>query len=159
MDWTLLLIFIGLNIANVIIQTIKSIATVKCGKGVAALVNAVAYGLYTIVTVYLMCEPSLGLKALVVALCNLIGVYVVKWAEEKARKDKLWKVEATVLRGYTQSLRSELDRADIPHNYLENVGKYTLFNIFCATQAQSAKAKEIMAKYEAKYFVSESKNL
>ena len=80
-------------------------------------------------------------------------------AEEKARKDKLGKVEATVLRGYTQSLRSELDRADIPHNYLENVGKYTLFNIFCATQAQSAKAKEIMAKYEAKYFVSESKNL
>ena len=159
MDWTLLLIFIGLNIANVIIQTIKSIATVKCGKGVAALVNAVAYGLYTIVTVYLMCELSLGLKALVVALCNLIGVYVVKWAEEKARKDKLWKVEATVLRGYTQSLRSELDRADIPHNYLENVGKYTLFNIFCATQTQSAKAKEIMAKYEAKYFVSESKNL
>ena len=159
MDWTLLLIFIGLNIANVIIQTIKSIATVKCGKGVAALVNAVAYGLYTIVTVYLMCELSLGLKALVVALCNLIGVYVVKWAEEKARKDKLWKVEATVLRGYTQSLRSELDRADIPHNYLENVGKYTLFNIFCTTQAQSAKAKEIMAKYEAKYFVSESKNL
>ena len=155
MDWTLLLIFIGLNIANVIIQTIKSIATVKCGKGVAALVNAVAYGLYTIVTVYLMCELSLGLKALVVALCNLIGVYVVKWAEEKARKDKLWKVEATVLRGYTQSLRSELDRADIPHNYLENVGKYTLFNIFCTTQAQSAKAKEIMAKYESKYFVSE----
>ena len=97
MDWTLLLIFIGLNIANVIIQTIKSIATVKCGKGVAALVNAVAYGLYTIVTVYLMCELSLGLKALVVALCNLIGVYLVKWAEEKARKDKLWKVEATVL--------------------------------------------------------------
>ena len=159
MNVNLLLIFIGLNIANVIIQTVKSIATVKCGKAVAALVNAVAYGLYTIVTVYMLCELSLGLKAIIVALCNLVGVFVVKWAEEKARKDKLWKVEATVLRGYTQSLRSDLDKADIPHNYLENVGKYTLFNIFCATQKQSAKAKEIMAKYEAKYFVTESKNL
>ena len=55
MDTKLLLVFIGLNIANVIIQTVKSIATVKCGKGVAAIVNAVAYGLYTVVTVYLMC--------------------------------------------------------------------------------------------------------
>lgn len=155
----LLIIFIVLNIANVIIQTVKSIATVKCGKVVAALVNAVAYGLYTVVTVYMLCELNLGLKALIVALCNLVGVFVVKLIEEKTRKARLWKVEATVLRGYTQSLHSDLDKADIPHNYLENVGKYTLFNIFCATQKQSAKAKEIMAKYEAKYFVSESKIL
>lgn len=159
MNVNLLLIFIGLNIANVIIQTVKSIATVKCGKAVAALVNAVAYGLYTIVTVYMLCELSLGLKAIIVALCNLVGVFVVKWAEEKARKDKLWKVEATVLRGHTTALHCNLVDADIPHNYLENVGRYTLFNIFCATQKQSAKAKEIMAKYDAKYFVTESKNL
>ena len=53
MNTKLLLVFILLNIANVIIQTIKSIATVKCGKGVAAVVNAVAFGLYTIVTVYM----------------------------------------------------------------------------------------------------------
>ena len=159
MNVNLLLIFIGLNIANVIIQTVKSIATVKCGKAVAALVNAVAYGLYTIVTVYMLCELSLGLKAIIVALCNLVGVFVVKWAEEKARKDRLWKVEATVLRGHTTALHCNLVDADIPHNYLENVGRYTLFNIFCATQKQSAKAKEIMAKYDAKYFVTESKNL
>ena len=155
----LLIIFIVLNIANVIIQTVKSIATVKCGKVVAALINAVAYGLYTVVTVYMLCELNLGLKALIVALCNLVGVFVVKWVEEKTRKARLWKVEVTVLRGYTNSLHYDLDEADIPHNYLENVGKYTLFNIFCATQKQSAKAKEIMAKYEVKYFVSESKIL
>ena len=155
----LLIIFIVLNIANVIIQTVKSIATIKCGKAVAALVNAIAYGLYTVVTVYMMCELNLGLKALIVALCNLVGVFVVKLIEEKTRKARLWKVEVTVLRGYTNSLHYDLDEADIPHNYLENVGKYTLFNIFCATQKQSAKAKEIMAKYEVKYFVSESKIL
>ena len=33
MDIKLLTTFIGLNIANVIIQTIKSLATVKCDKG------------------------------------------------------------------------------------------------------------------------------
>lgn len=155
----LLIIFIVLNIANVIIQTVKSIATIKCGKAVAALVNAIAYGLYTVVTVYMMCELNLGLKALIVALCNLVGVFVVKLIEEKTRKDRLWKVEATVLRGHTTALHCNLVDADIPHNYLENVGRYTLFNIFCATQKQSAKAKEIMAKYDAKYFVTESKIL
>ena len=156
---TLLLTFIILNILNVIIQTVKSIATVKCGKTAAAVINAVAYGLYTIVTVYMMCELELWLKALIVALANLVGVYVVKLLEEKAMKDKLWKVEATVLRGWTKELHRALVVAEIPHNYLENVGKYTLFNIFCETQAQSTKAKHILDSFEAKYFVSESKNL
>ena len=159
MDYKLLTIFIVLNIINVIIQTVKSIATVKCGKVSASIINAVAYGLYTVVTVYMLCELSLGLKALIVALANLVGVYVVKLIEEKNRKDKLWKVEATVLRGWTKHLHKDLIEAEIPHNYLENVGKYTLFNIFCETQAQSAKAKEILSNYNAKHFVSESKIL
>lgn len=159
MDINLLIIFIVLNILNVIIQTVKSIATVKCGKTSAAIINAVAYGLYTIVTVYLMCELDLYLKAGIVAVCNLVGVWVVKWLEEKTRKDKLWKVEATVLRGWTKALHKSLVEADIPHNYLENVGKYTLFNLYCATQEQSLVAKKVLAKYDAKYFVSETKIL
>ena len=159
MNWNLFWIFVVLNVVNVVIQTVKSIATIKCGKLTAAVVNAVAYGLYTIVLVYTVCELDLWLKAVVVAVANLIGVYVVKVLEEKARKDKLWKIEATILRGYTQELHSLLDRVDIPHNYLENVGKYTLFNIYCETQKESALAKELLNKYKAKYFVSESKTL
>ena len=157
MDIKLLLVFIVLNIANVIIQTIKSIATVKCGKVSAAVVNAVAYGLYTIVTVYLMCGLDLYLKAGIVALCNLVGVYVVKLIEGKARKDKLWKVEATVPAQWTDAVHFDLK--DIPHNYVQNVGKYTLFNFYCATQKESAKVRDILAQYEVKYFVSESKTL
>ena len=159
MDTKLLLVFISLNIANVIIQTVKSIATVKCGKGVAAIVNAVAYGLYTVVTVYLMCELSLGLKALIVALCNLIGVYVVKWCEEKARKDKLWKIEATVFEPYTKSLHLDLTAEEIPCNYIPKIGKWSVFNIYCDTQEKSKKVKVLLDKYNAKYFVSESKTL
>ena len=159
MNVNLLLIFIGLNIANVIIQTVKSIATVKCGKAVAALVNAVAYGLYTIVTVYMLCELSLGLKAIIVALCNLVGVFVVKWGEEKARKDKLWKVEATVYEPYKESLIADLEKAEIPFNYIEGIGKYVLFNIYCETQKESSAVKGLLDFHKAKYFVTESKNL
>lgn len=159
MDNKLLILFIALNVVNVIIQTVKSIATIKCGKTVAALVNAIAYGLYTVVVVYTVCELPLWLKVVVVGGANLIGVYLVKLFEEKSRKDKLWKVEATVLRGWTKELHSALVEAEISHNYLENVGKYTLFNLYCDTQTESRKAKEILTKYDAKYFVSETKIL
>lgn len=156
---TLLLTFIILNILNVIIQTVKSIATVKCGKTAAAIINAVAYGLYTIVTVYMMCELELWLKALIVALANLVGVYVVKLLEEKARKDKLWRVESTVEKCYRDELHEALLKIDISHNYIDNVGRYAVFNIYCPTQKESAMVKEILNRYKAKYFVSESKNL
>lgn len=159
MNTELLIIFIALNIVNVIIQTVKSLATVKCGKTVAAIVNAVAYGLYTVVVVYTVCDLPLWLKVVVVGACNLVGVFCVKWAEEKARKDKLWEVRATVYEPYTESLHHDLESADIPHNYIPNIGKYTIFNIYCETQAESKRVKGLLDYHKAKYFVSESKTL
>ena len=154
---TLLLTFIILNILNVIIQTVKSIAIIKCGKTLAAVINAVAYGLYTIVTVYMLCELDLWLKALIVALANLVGVYVVKFLEEKSRKDKLWKVEATIdgLDAYL-----ELGKKGISCNCLTSnkKGRY-IINCYCPTQKESAVVKEILNKHNAKYFVTESKTL
>ena len=154
----MLIIFIVLTILNVVIQTIKSIATIKCGKWAAALVNAVAYGLYTYVIFFTSADGiDLRAKALITAFANLVGVYVVKFFEEKARKDKLWKVEATIPAKYQSAVHFDLK--DIPHNYIEGVGNYTLFNFYCATQAESAKVRDIINQYEAKYFVSESKTL
>ena len=159
MNTKLLIIFIALNIINVIIQTIKSLATVKCGKTVAAIINAVAYGLYTVVVVYTVCDLPLWLKVVVVGACNLVGVFFVKWGEEKARKDKLWEVRATVYEPYTESLHHDLESANIPHNYIPNIGKYTIFNIYCETQAESKRVKDLLDYHKAKYFVSESKTL
>ena len=160
MDYQLLIIFIVLNIVNVIIQTVKSIATIKCGKIAAALVNAVAYGLYTVVVVYTVCDLPLWLKVVVVGLCNLVGVFCVKWGEEKSRKDKLWRVEATLPHDEKEfeSIRALLEEKQIPHNYID-INKYYLLNIYCATQKQSAAVKEVLSTYNAKYFVSESKVL
>ena len=155
MDKILLLQFIGLNISNVIIQTIKSIATIKCGKGIAALVNAVAFGLYTVVTVYMLCDLPLFWKAGIVALCNLIGVYAVKWGEEKTKKDKLWKIEATVSTSHKYD--ADLALKEIPQACIKISDKHTKFECYCSTQAETKKAKAILDKYNPKYFVSESK--
>ena len=154
----LLLTFILLNIANVIIQTIKSIATIKCGKTAAAVVNAVAYGLYTIVTVYMLCELPLWWKAGIVALCNLVGVWVVKYFEEKARKDKLWKVEVTIPAEHAEQMLEDCQYYGLTYNYVD-INKYYLFNFYCPTQADSANVRKLLKSYDAKYFVVESKNL
>lgn len=156
MDTKLLLIFIALNITNVIIQTIKSLVTVKCGKTAAALINAAAYGLYTVVVIYTVCELPLYLKALIVAICNLVGVYVVKLIEERARRDKLWKVEATIPVEIAEKVKHDLRANDLPHNYID-IEKYYLFNVYCENQEQSKVAKVILDYYNAKYFVSENK--
>jgi len=154
-----LAVFIVLNVLNVIIQTIKSIATIKCGAWVAASVNALAYGLYTVVVVYMNAD-GLGLlwKAVIIGLANLIGVYVVKSIEAKSRKDKLWKVECTVTRTKTSALDEELKTANISHNYVI-VGSHTVFNCYCATEKESLAVKEILSKHSAKSFVTESKTL
>lgn len=159
MNTTLLVTFIALNIINVIIQTVKSLMTVKCGKVGASLINALAYGFYTIVTIYMLCNLTLWLKAFIVAMCNLVGVFVVKWAEEKARKDKLWKIEVTVKKGLsTDLLKEELEKSEIPFSYLD-INKYILFNIYCATQKESAIVKMFIDRLDVKYFVTETKSL
>ena len=159
MDIKLLIIFVVLNVVNVVLSTVRSICTINCGKTIAALANAISYGLYTVVVIYTVCDLPLLLKVVVVALCNFIGVYVVKLVEQKARKDKLWKVEATIPAEYTQDLHCTLTAEEIPNNYIVGVGKYSVFNCYCATQKDSAKVKAILNQFNAKYFVSESKAL
>lgn len=159
METKLLILFIVMNILNVVIQTIKSICTIKCGKWASALVNAVAYGLYTYIIVLTNCDLPLIAKCLIVAGANFVGVWVVKFFEEKARKDRLWKVEATVYHYLTTHLHTTLVEQGIAHNYIEGVGQYSIFNIYCPTQHESLLVRELLEQSESKYFVSESKTL
>lgn len=151
----LLFQFIVFNVLNVVIQTIKSIATIKCGKMLAAIVNAVAYGLYTYIIILTNVELDLWIKIMVVAIANLVGVYVVKLIEEKSRKDKLWKIEATFDIDYLEEIHKNVA---LSHSYIE-VGDHVIFNFYAENQRQSAIAKDIIQKYNGKYFVSESKVL
>ena len=153
-----ILLFALCTAVNVILSTIKSILTVKGGKLSASFINALTYGFYSYVIVLTSADGMpIWLKMVITAVCNFIGVYLVKWIEEKARKDKLWKVELTVPTKYTNII--DFDLHDVPHSYIKLSDKHTLFNFCCATQKESAKVKAIANQYEAKYFVAESKNL
>ena len=154
----ILVIFIVLNVLNVIIQTIKSICTIKCGKLMASFVNAIAYGLYTVVLIYMNCDLTIWTKALFVALCNLVGVYVVKLFEEKMRKDKLWKIELTIKPNYIEMFTADLEKFGIPYTLVTTANqRYTIVNTFCAKQKDSTFVKSLAERYNANYFVTETK--
>lgn len=158
---TFLWIFIALNIVNVVIQTVKSIITINGSKWSASIINAVAYGIYTIVVVFMNAD-GLGLfwKAVIIGLTNLVGVFVVKLIEEKSRKDKLWKVEATIDSYLILDLHRILNEGGIPHSWLDiGTTDRVLLNCYCNTKNDSELVKELLDNADAKYFVSESKVL
>lgn len=158
MNIKLLLFFILLNVVNVILQTIKSLLTNKGNKWTAAIGNAVAYGLYTVLLVYMSCNLTLWAKVLVVGGCNLIGVFIVKLFEEKMQKEKLWRVELNIPSEKAKVLHTELENRDIPHNYIY-VHKWAVFSCYCSTKEESRNVRELAKAYNAKYFVAEGKNL
>jgi hypothetical protein len=154
----LLMIFIGLSIVNVVFSTIKSIVTIKGSPFVASMVSALYYGYYNIVLIYTVADFPLWQKVVATFGCNLVGVYVVKYAEAKSRKDKLWRVESTIKPDKKEVFEMYCKEHDIPYNYV-NIEKYILFNFYCATQQESGKVKKLLDAHDAKYFVNESKNL
>lgn len=151
---SIIILFTILTIVNVIFSTIKSIVTIKSGPWVASIVSALYYGYYNIVLIYTVADFPLWQKVVITSICNLVGVFIVKYGEMKSRKDKLWKIEFTVSTQYCSIIDNSL--VFIPHSHIVLSPKHTLFTFYCETQADSAKVKEFIDKYNARYFVSEN---
>lgn len=156
---TFLMIFVGLSIVNVIFSTVRSILTIKGGKVTASLLSGGYFAFYNIMLIYTVADFPMWQKCLITFACNVIGVFIVKLAEEKMRKDKLWKVEATLAKGNNwEAVIEQFKTIGIPCNYID-IDKYILVNCYCATQQDSKEAKKILDACQAKYFVAESKSL
>ena len=155
-----ILLFALCTAVNVILSTIKSILTVNGGKVSASLINAITYGFYSYVIVLTSADGMpIWLKMAITAVCNFVGVYFVKQIEEKARKDKLWKIEFAVSADYNADIvKLMVTDHDIPCNYFY-AGKWIMFNCYCSTQGQTRAVKEIAHNCNGKISAYESKNL
>lgn len=157
-----LLVFTILSLLNVIFSTARSFITVKGDKGLAAVISGAYFAFYNVMLIYTVMDFSIIVKCAITFICNVIGVYIVKFVEEKHRAVYLWKIEATVKSNQQVIVREMLSKSSIPYNYIEGVDEYTeytIFNVFCATKLQSEQALGILEFCNAKYFVSESKLL
>ena len=158
MNIELLITFIILSIINVIFSTVRSIVTIKGNKMTASFISGGYFAFYNIMLLYTVADFPMWQKCIITFVCNVIGVFIVKFIEEKSRKDKLWKVEATIPRAEASRLINYLENSELSYNYVD-IYKYYLFNFYCPTQKESASVKELLDNFHAKYFVSESKTL
>lgn len=150
-----LIVFVVLSIINVVFSTVRSIVTINGGKLMASLISGGYFAFYNVMMLYTVADFPMWQKCIITFVCNVIGVYLVKWGEEKARKDKLWKIEATFDKEYLDIIHKSVA---IPHSYID-IGSHVIFNFYAENQRQSAIVKDIVNKYHGKYFVSESKVL
>ena len=158
MDYKFLAVFFCLSIVNVVFATIKSLVTIKGGKLLASFISGSYYAFYNVMMIYTVADFPMWQKCVITFICNVIGVFAVKWGEEKARKDKLWKVEATVKPTETEAIKCFCKSFNLPFSYID-IDKYVIFNFYCATQKESTLIKDVLNNHNAKYFVSESKTL
>lgn len=154
--------FTLLTLANVIIQTVKSLVTIKGGKWTAATVNAITFALYTYVIFFTAVEGiALWQKALITGLCNFVGVLAVKWLEEKTAKDKLWifnctaKVDGTEIKRIAELLKE----MNISLTYNELKDELFTMSIYSYTQKESEMIKSVLENYDVKYCAIETKGV
>ena len=158
MDYKFLAVFFALSIVNVVFATIKSLVTINGDKTVASFISGGYFAFYNVMMIYTVADFPMWQKCAITFICNVVGVWLVKWGEEKARKDKLWKVEATIDKAEFETNKELLDLFKVPHNYID-IGKYVILNFYCTTSKQSETVKSLLNEMNAKYFVAESKSL
>lgn len=153
----MIFIFTLCTALNVVLATIKSVQTVNGTKMSAAFWNAVSFGLYSyIVVLTATADLTTAEKVIITMVCNLICVYGVKWVEEKMRKDRLWKVELTVMTDTRNMFITFLKEHNISFNYID-IGERTIFNTYCKTQKDTAVVHDWAKRHNAKYFATETK--
>lgn len=156
----ILIIFFGLSLANVIFSTIRSLTTINGSKATASLVSGAYFAFYNIVLVWSVADFPMWQKCIITFVCNVVGVYFVKWLEQKLRKDRLWQIDFTInnIREDAEVCKEDLYEAGVPFQWW-NLGKHTKFTCYAETCADSDKVAAVIKKYHGKYFATESKTL
>ena len=154
-----LILYCALCFVNVVLQTVKSLCTVKCSTFVSACVNAIAYGLYTYVIFFTNAEGlSLFVKAIITAIANFTGVYLANILFNKLfSREVEWSVNVSVPQVYLYTFLDSLkDKNLVYHNYGCNSDKeYSLFTVYCPTRKDSANLNMILPR-GSKYTISEN---
>lgn len=155
-----IIVFIALSIINVIFSTVRSIVTINGGKWTASLMSGGYFAFYNVMMIYTVADFPMWQKCVITFVCNVLGVYLVKWGEEKSKKEKIWKIEATFPKNeqVLVDLKEWKEKHGIGVKYFD-IEKYYEINFYSYTCAESEIIHEFIKKHHGKYFVTESKIL
>ena len=160
MDIGLLVGFVILTVVNVILQTARTIITVKGGLFWSSVISSIAFGFYTIMIVWTICDLPMWLKATITAIANFAGTYLVKYVEMKVRKQRLWLVDVVIFKKNLEFAKKFLNDAGIQFSEMPITNSEShVFHIYSNTQDESRHIRKLLKKFNAKYVVVESKSL
>jgi len=146
-----IIVFIILSLVNVILQTLKSILTIKSTRFVASLMNALAFGFYTIVIKQLT-NFDVFTTVTVTIVANLVGVYFSIFLLDKFKKDQLWKITVTTLTTFeNKMIKKRLENSNIAYTELFISDGKSVIDIYCYTQSETQIVKEVLNFSKSKY--------
>ena len=152
-----ILIFAIATIINVTLSTVRAITTIKCGKWASATMNALCYGFYPLIVMLTAKDTvTIWLNMLITALANFVCVWLIKYVEEKARKDKMWLVKMTIPKSNVERVKGDLNNANIPYSWID-IEKYVIFDTYCNSQEDTTNAITICKIANGKMFATENK--
>lgn len=156
MNMNLFFLYVALCLVNVVLQTVKSLCTIRCSTFVSACANAIAYGLYTYVIVFTNADGlTLFTKALICASTNFVGVYMANFIFKKAfSRPMRWKVEVSIPNMDAPRFMEQLEEAKLEYYICGHYEDWTAYAVFCPTKTDSKYLYSILPD-RAKYNVVE----
>lgn len=152
-----IILFIILQVINVILSTIKSIVMIKGSKWGAIIANTIYFGVYTAVLKQISAIDNLFVLVVITMLANFFGTWFGIVITDKLRKADLWIIKTVIRIGYVKDYKKALNDAGIKYiSYQTTWDEYTAIDIFSESRTQSKKIKEILLKFKAKYSIYKS---
>lgn len=155
MNLKIALFFLSISFIYVVMQTIKTILTVRGSTFSAATSNAITYAFYTLVLKQVADLP-LSITIPVTLLSNFFGVYLANYILAKTRKDKLWRVTATVKANDWVQILPVIRNLKLKVNIFKTTNGNYVVDFFSYTQRESADIKAICEQFQLKYIVTEA---
>lgn len=152
-----ILLFIILQVVNVILSTIKSIVMIRGNKWVTIIANTVYFGVYTAVLKQLTAIDNLFLLVGITMLANFFGTWAGITITDKLRKADLWIIKTVIRIEHIKDYKKALNESNIKYiSYQTTWDEYTAVDIFSESRTQSKAIKEILGKFKVKYSVYKS---
>ena len=152
-----IIFFALMTVINVTLSTIRSLCTIKGGKWLSAITNAVCYGFYPLIVMLTAKDTvTIWVNMIITAVANFVCVWLIKLIEEKARKDKLWLVKITIPKENAEKAKFWLKNWQLSYSYVD-ITKYIVFDVYCDTQEDTEWAIKVCKECNGKMFATENK--
>jgi uncharacterized protein YebE (UPF0316 family) len=149
-----IVLFIILQVVNVILSTIKSIVLIKGHKWATIIANTIYFGVYTAVLKQLTTIDNLWVLVIITMVANFIGTWIGIEVTEKLRKADLWIIKTVVPIERIKEYKAALNEANIKYiSYQTTWDECTAVDIFSENRTQSKTIKAILDQFNAKYSV------